>query len=76
LCSGSFQIKTVEVIRHDNYNSDLHGGHVTIFMHTQHTRYVTDSEADIFFTCASNGYDYGERNFLKDNFYIDGDTCF
>ena len=48
-CSCSFQMKTVETIRHDNCDSDLHEGHVTIFVHTQHTEHVPGSEADIIF---------------------------
>ena len=42
-------MKTVEAIRHDNCDSDLHGGHVTIFVHIQHTRHVPGSKADIIF---------------------------
>jgi hypothetical protein len=42
-------MKTVEAITHDNCDNDLHGGHVTIFVHTQHTRHVLSSETDIFF---------------------------
>ena len=36
LYSCHFQMKTVEPIKHDNCDSDLHGGHVIIFVHTVH----------------------------------------
>ena len=49
LCNCFFQIKTIEAIRHDNCDSDLHRRHVTIFVHTQHTGHVPGSEADIIF---------------------------
>ena len=49
LCGYSFQLKTVKVITHDNNDRHAQLGDVTISVHTQHTRHVSGSEADIIF---------------------------
>lgn len=62
MCSGYFQVISVETILYASCDDNLQLRYVTNFVHTQYTAHVLSSKADLFIY-GSIAYGYSEGKF-------------